>query len=286
MPIGVVREIWRYPVKSMGGERLQQTALDHLGVPGDRGWALRDETVGEIRGGKKLPILMQCRARYRAEPAGDTIPHADIELPDGTRTATDDATIATSLSELCGRPVTLWPRRPAEDREHYRRVLPEPEAFEQDLRDIFGRLPDEPLPDLAALPAEILEFTSPLGTYFDAFPLHVLTSASLATLRAAAPGSDFDPRRFRPNVLIESAAESSGLPEVEWSGRTLTIGDAALRCEMQAVRCSMTMRAQPGLPADPQVLRTIVRDGKQHLGAYASVLRAGTIRVGDAVTLD
>lgn len=285
MLIGTVRELWRYPVKSMVGERLARTSLGPLGVPGDRGWALRDDEAGEIRGGKKLPVLMRCRARYRSEPTGETVPHADIELPDGARTATDDPEVSARLSALVGRRVTLWPRRPADDRDHYRRVLPEPADLERDLREVFGRLPDEPLPDLMIFPSEILEFTSPLGTYFDAFPVHVLTTASLATLGRGAPPERFDRRRFRPNVLVESAPGTTGLPEAEWTGRGLRVGRALLRAEMPAVRCSMTTRAQPDLPADTQVLRTIVREGGQNLGAYASVAQAGDVAVGDPVEI-
>lgn len=285
MPLGTVHEIWRHPVKSMVGERLARTSLGPLGVPGDRGWALRDDEAGEIRGAKKLPILMQCRARYRTEPAGDAIPHADIELPDGTRTATDDPEVHARLSALVGRRVTLWPRRPADDREHYRRVLPEGADLERELREVFGRLPDEPLPDLMVFPPEILEFTSPLGTYFDAYPLHVLTTASLATLGHGAPPGRFDRRRFRPNVLVETPAGTTGLPEAGWTGRTLRVGGAEVRVEMPAVRCSMTIRAQPDLPADPEVLRTIVREGAQNLGAYASIVRPGDVTVGDPVEI-
>jgi hypothetical protein len=285
MTVGTVREIWRYPVKSMVGERLERTALGALGVPGDRGWALRDDDAGEIRGGKKLPVLMRCRARYRSEPAATGMPHADIELPDGTRTATDDPEVSARLSALVGRRVTLWPRRPPDDHEHYRRVLPDAADLEQDLREVFGRLPDEPLPDLLLFPPEILEFTSPLGTYFDAFPLHVLTTASLATLGHGAPADRFDRRRFRPNLLVETTPGLAGLPETEWAGRTLRVGGAELRAEMPTVRCSMTTRAQPDLPADTQVLRTIVREGAQSLGAYASIARSGDVAVGDPVEL-
>jgi uncharacterized protein len=285
MRIGTVREIWRYPVKSMGGERLEATPLAALGVPGDRGWALRDDAAGEIRGGKKLPLLMRCAARYRDAPSDDRIPHADIELPDGTRTATDDPDVNARLSALCGRAVSLWPRRPADDREHYRRAMPEDGDLERELREIFGRLADEPLPDLMTFPPEVLEFTSPLGTYFDAYPVHLLTTASLAALERHAPASRFDVRRFRPNLLLETP-DLTGLVDAEWSGRTLRFGGAVLRVETATARCSMTTHAQAELPHDPQVLRTIVREGAQNLGAYASVIEAGRVAVGDAAVLE
>jgi uncharacterized protein YcbX len=280
--IGTVRELWRYPVKSMGGEQLARCELGELGIPGDRGWALRDERAAEIRGGKKLPALMRCAARYREEPTPTGVPHADITLPEGETTATDDPRIADTLSRLLGRPVTLWPRQPAEDRDHYRRGLPDHPDMMVELREIFGRTQDEPLPDLSVLPQELFEYTSPLGTYFDVAPIHLLTTASLARL---GPPDRFDRRRFRPNVLVETDAGVAGLVEADWTGREIRVGGATLRGELPTMRCSMVAQPQPGLPKDPSVLRAIVRDAGQNLGLYASVAAGGTVAVGDPVVL-
>src|SRR4029453_16849937 len=140
--VGTVQELWRYPVKSMGGERLERPPLGAAGLPGDRGWAVRDEAAGEIRGGKKLPGLMLCSARYLREPDGRTVPPAEITLPDGATVTTDDRTVAERLTALLGRTVTLWPIQPPEDRAHYRRGLPDKSDMIEELRDIFGRLPD------------------------------------------------------------------------------------------------------------------------------------------------
>ena len=107
--IGTIKEIWRYPVKSMAGERLQHSVVAALGIPGDRGWAIRDEKAGEIRGAKKLPALIRCRARYLAEPTSVDIPAAEITTPDGTKFRSDSAAASAHLSELLGRKVTLWP---------------------------------------------------------------------------------------------------------------------------------------------------------------------------------
>jgi uncharacterized protein YcbX len=74
MVIGQVRQIWRYPVKSMAGEQLDRSLVGLAGVHGDRGWALRDQTAGEVRGAKKWPVLLQCSTRYREPPTAATIP--------------------------------------------------------------------------------------------------------------------------------------------------------------------------------------------------------------------
>jgi len=287
MPIvGRVTEVWRYPVKSMAGERLGRAQVGSGGVIGDRGWALRDENAREIRGAKKLPELLQCRARYLSEPATGDVPPAEIILPDGTRMRSDETAAAARLSEFLGRPVTLWPLQPPEAKDHYRRALPDNPDMLVELREIFGRTADEPLPDLTVFPAEIMEFTSPLGTYFDAFPLHVLTTASLAVMAEQTPGSCFDVRRFRPNFLVETDFGASGLVENDWCGQTLRLGGARIRIEIPCVRCVMPTLPQAELPEDPAVLRTIVRDAGQNLGVYATVVTAGVVAVGDPVEVD
>src|SRR4051812_20927957 len=99
MFVGKVREVWRYPLKSMAGERLEAAGVGARGLYGDRGWALRDEAAGEIRGAKISPALMLCAARYREEPSAEGAPpHADIRLPDGSQTSTDDPKVNEFLS--------------------------------------------------------------------------------------------------------------------------------------------------------------------------------------------
>ena len=86
-------------------------------------------------------------------------------------------------------------------------------------------------------------------------------------------------------MLIASADGERGLVDAGWTGRSLRVGEAIVRVELPTPRCSMTMQAQPGLAKDPLVLRAIVRDGDQNLGAYATVTTPGRVAVGDAVEL-
>jgi uncharacterized protein YcbX len=307
MRIGIVKEICRYAVKSMAGERLEECTVGTLGIPGDRGWAIRDETTGEITNGKRFPLLMQSAAGYREPPAVGFIPHVDIVLPDGTAVGSDASDVNERLTQLLGKRVSLWPLRPAEDTKHYRRksktarvygklarfrafraALPALTSFgpaHEQLRESFSREPGEPVPDLSTLPAELFEFTSPPGTYFDAFPIHLLTTASLAMMARLNPAATWDVRRFRPNFLIETEPQIKGLVEAEWAERKLRIGGVELKGEIPTPRCGMTIQAQAGLAKDPSVLRTIVRDAGQNLGIYASVVTPGEVRVGDRVEL-
>lgn len=307
MVVGEVREIWRYPVKSMGGEKLDSCTVGSFGIPGDRGWALRDEVIGEIRGAKFLPKLMQCASRYREQPTEGKVAHIDITLPDGTCVGSDEEDVNSRLSQLLGRDVSLRSLQPATDKAHYRRAQPggsilgrlsrfrplRPHigklvclaGLEAPIREMLGRRPDEPLPDFSTIPSELFEFTSPPGTYFDAFPIHLLTTASLAAMTRLNPAAAWDVRRFRPNFLIETKSGIEGLVEASWSGRMLRLGELILKCQIPTVRCGMTTHAQAELPKDPTVLRTIVWDAGQNLGIYASAINSRGIAVGDIVEL-
>lgn len=308
MLVGHIRTAHRYPVKSMAGETLHETDVSLEGVVGDRAYALRDEVEGELRSARRWPRLMQCSARYRSEPTRAHEPPAIIVLPDGSEVHTDDPAVSQQLSAWLGQPVKLFPRVPASDKAHYKRlatgaslataVAGRSSALKrfvsklstlgpsaQELRREFGRADDEPLPDMSHFPAEIFAYTSPPGTYFDAYPIHVLTTASLDAMRALYPAGDWDARRFRANFVVETVPELSGLLEASWPGRTLRIGEVELLCIAPAPRCSMIAQAQPGVVKDPTILRTVVQKADQNFGIYATVKRAGRVASGDAVTL-
>ncbi len=307
MFIGTVQQIWRHPVKSMAGEKLGNCTVGPLGIPSDRGWALRDEKTGEITNGKRIPMLMECSARYQEQPTHGTNPIVNITFPDGTQVGSGDADVNSRLSQVLGKDVTLWPLQPASNKSHYRRKtaaartlgrLSRFKGFREALpgiirltkqeggvRELFSREAGEPIPNLAALPAEVLEFTSPPGTYFDAFPINVLTTASLVAMSRFNPNAVWDVRRFRPNFVIETEKEFEGLIEAGWSGRILRVGSVELKCEMPCARCGMTSHGHSGLPKDPSVLRSIVKDANQNLGVYASVVQSGGVSIGDPVEL-
>jgi len=285
MKVATVVAIHRYPVKSMLGERLDSVPVGSDGLRGDRSWAARDEVRGGIEGGRKLPALLGCSSRY-PEPVPDAgpLPVPEVELPDGSRFRADAAEAAERLSELAGQRLTLWPRRPAEDAEHYRRAAPDKPDMLEELHDIFARLPDEPLPDLGKFPPAIMTASTLPGTYFDCFPLFLLTETSLASLSAAQPSSRFDVRRFRPNLLL--AAESGeGYPENAWVGRRLRVGEAEFSVDTECPRCVMTTHAFADLPKDPKIMRTLVKENGGNVGVYASCETAGVVREGDAVEL-
>ncbi|KAA0918937.1 MOSC domain-containing protein [Dietzia sp. ANT_WB102] len=290
MRVGRVGELWRYPVKSMQGDRLSTAEITtRWGVPGDRGWGLRDETVGEIRGAKRITSLLQFHARYLEEPAGDSTPPVEITFPDGSVRRSDDDDIHAALSKTVGRDVTLWPRMPRDDHAHYRRVR----TSKSEMLAQHDLGPNEEFPDFSALPedvlAELSRFATPPGTYFDAMPLSLLTTASLATVRRAAPDSAIDSRRFRKNIILETDAgietASGGCPELDWVGRRLQIGEVECDVVMPIARCIMVGLPQAELPHDRAILRALATSTGMELGVYLRVVTPGTICEGDVVDL-
>ncbi len=282
-----VAEINRYPVKSMRGESLDETIMTSKGIPFDRGWAIKDETTGNITGAKRIGELLSCSARYLEGTNAGLVPHAEITLPDGRTINTDDATVNKVLSDTLSQPVSLWPIQPADDEEHYRINRPEDADLEQELRTTFALLPDEPLPDLSSFPQELLReltsYASPRGTYFDAFPVNVLTRASLRRLEDLLPETTIGTHRFRPNILLEDDAALRQTVELDWVGQVLNINGASLSIDSKCPRCIMVTRDQPGYEKCPDVMRTLVRETQQNFGVYATVKQEGKISVGDAV---
>ena len=285
MSVGTVSELWRYPVKSMGGEQIESTAIDQNGAAGDRGWVIREG--GENRTARQVPRLLHCAARYVEAPSAERrSPHFEVLLPDDETLASAADDFDQRLSAVLGREITVLPLHPAEDLEHYRRPPADPNVDQMaSMREVFGLEPGDPFPDLGDIPMDILaQFSSPPGTYFDAFPIHILTTASLNTLASVGAGDDADVRRFRPNVLIDTG-EAEGLLEVDWTGKRLRLGEVVLEMRTTTVRCSIPAHAQRDFGSSRAVGRALIERTKQHLGSYCHVVEAGTVHVGDTVEL-
>jgi uncharacterized protein YcbX len=292
MQVGTVKELWRHPVKSLGGESLAAARLTEQGVVGDRCWAFVDAASGEIRSAKRLPRLLEFRVGFAAgaEPTGpafgDAVADVEIVGPDGARYASRDPDAQRRLSAAIGADLRLVPLAPPDDRAHYR--LRTPRSGEQIAAEL--QLQPREAPDFSQTPADVLktllEYATPPGSYADAYPLHLLTTASLAAF-AQRSGLDADPRRFRPNLVVDTASGPADFREFDWVGGRLGIGEAVLRVESKTIRCSMPSRAQPqfGLAEVPRLTPALVVHCKRHIGVNLRVEREGTVRTGDPVVL-
>jgi uncharacterized protein YcbX len=286
-----VTEIWRYPVKSMQGERLAECLLTKGGIPLDRGWAVRDEQTQTIRGAKHIAGLLNCSARYIEGTSAGAVPHVEITLPDGARVRSDDASVHDRLSAALERKVTLWPLQPAENADHYRSKGLETGSVREEMAMIFALdlVPGQPMPDLSTLPPKLLEeltqYASPRGTYFDAYSVHVLSEASMRYMRKLTPQSQIEVRRFRPNFVIADSDAAETAIETAWIKHEADLGTARLAIDIKAMRCIMTTREQPGLARDGAIMRAMMRETEQCLGVYCDVLVPGAVKIGDALTL-
>lgn len=287
--VGRVTAVWRYPVKSMAGERLSVADIGELGVHADRTWAVRDVVSDATTSAKRLPGLLMCTARYAGTPPADAgpgrAPEVIIGFPDGGEISSADPAVHSALSAYLDREVELRPLPALTDRGQYRT----PMATKADMRTIFGLGPDDPLPDLSMFPlrklAEISRYATPVGSYVDAYPVHLLTEQSLRSMAELSPGADFDVRRFRPTLLIDASATAE-LPELGWCGGVLHAPHAVLSPLIPTIRCVMPSHRQPGLDRDPTITRTIAANARRCLGVYGTVHTPGRIAEGDTLRLD
>ncbi|HEY7343894.1 MAG TPA: MOSC N-terminal beta barrel domain-containing protein [Ktedonobacterales bacterium] len=275
MLLGKLRELWRYPVKSMRGEPLQTARVSERGVAYDRGYALLDQETGKIASAKRPRLwgcLLQCQAQVVSVDGA-----VCIILPDGQELLADQDDIDAQLSALTGRAVRLVRTSPP---------APEIERYWPDVDGLLLR---------DTVTSGRIGQGAPEGTFFDYAPLHLMTTATLAQLQALYPRGQIDPRRFRPNLVIETPDGTRGFAENEWVGRTLAISaEVRLRVTDPSPRCVVPTLLQGELAEDIGILRAVAEhnrpavpalDGKRlpSLGVYASVERGGVIHEGDAV---
>jgi uncharacterized protein len=273
--VGAVASLWRYPFKSMLGERLHETAIDAHGVVGDRAWALRDVETGRIASVKKFPRLLECRAAYDLEPTRRRRGRAIVELPDGRHFDADDPFLSDAMSAFLGRTV----RVEHEARSH--------ETTGIDRKTVFGDVPVSQMkPDWTA---ETMPdyFTLKQDSFMEIGAIHVLANGSVATLGRAQGGTaKLDERRFRTNIYVDSLPRWDGFVEDGWLGGVLEIG-RSLRCTdfQPTVWCVSCTVAQEDLPRDLTILRATAEHHKGCLGVYGSVASGGVVHVGDPVIL-
>jgi uncharacterized protein YcbX len=290
--VGAVGALWRFPVKSMLGEELDAATVSEGGIVGDRAYALIDRETGKVASAKhpKLwPDLLACRARFVEPPRpGDELPPARIELPDGTLVMSDAADVDAALSRYFGRELELARAAPAEftiDQYHPDQENLDPEGHRDEIT--------EPKLGAAFFNERGLPSAVPEGSFMDLFPLSVLTTSSMDQLSELQPQSRFDVRRFRMNVIVDTAER--GFVENAWLGRSLEIGDEVrLAVVLPDPRCVMTTVAQGDLPKDPRILKALVQHNRLDVagaglypcaGVYAVAESTGPIRKGDRVRL-
>ncbi len=279
--LGSVVSLWRYPVKSMMGEELNAAELTDRGLLGDRAYALVDRADGKVASAKnprKWAQLFDFRAAFVEPPRpGAKLPPVRITLPDGKLVTSEQSDLHQILSRALNREVTL----DATERGHR-------EVVESTFPNPWTPKAEEYWPDMEGLDYRdtVTDFNLPEGTFFDCAVVHLLTTATVDRLRELFPEGRFEVRRFRPNIVVETASGVKDFVENGWIGRTLAIGDAVrLSITGPCPRCVMTTLSQGDLAKDPGILRTAAQHNHANVGLYASVVRGGPVRRGDALGL-
>ena len=279
---GTVVSLWRYPVKSMLGEELNSSYIAERGLLGDRAYALIDQETGKVASAKnprKWGKLFDFRAAFIEDPSPpqevdkNILPPVRITFPDGTHIlSSNQDNIDHTLSSVLGREVRLM-----------RATDLEKPSYEEYWPDIEGLAQREKVTDEAM----------PSKTFFDIAVIHILTTSTIDRLRELYPEGRFEVRRFRPNIVVESASSSPGEKKKDfienlWVGKKLKIGeDIILRVIGPCTRCVMITLPQADLPKDLGILRTVAQYNRVTAGVYATVHEGGgTIRQGDQIRLE
>lgn len=288
-----VGRLWQYPVKSMQGVEVDEILLGPGGVAGDRAYGFVDVETGRLASAKRprrFGPLLDCRARFLTPPAvGGDSPPVEVIFPDGTvfRTDGDDgAELTRRAAELLGREVRLVSTAP--EGVALDELIPQMEGLGENALEAMATDPADSYGDrFMSIPAAM---AAP-GTMLDLAAMHVLATSTLRRMTDAHPDGNWDPRRMRPNILIDDSVEPGN--EDDWLGCDVHIGEQAIvHIVGPTPRCVMTTLPQPGLPKDSDVLKTVARVNMKEMGAlgqfpcagsYAEVVTPGVVRRGDPI---
>lgn len=244
-------EIWRYPVKSLSGERLERAVLNPgLGLPHDRRWALARPNGDAPLDGTWAPKA-HFYALVREYGLAQLRCSFDMHSGNFALSGPDGLEAQGNLAAPEGRA-----------------------AIEDAVAQHLGLSTDD---------KPVLVEAANLG-YFDASygPVSILNMNSLRALGQAV-GQDLDPLRFRMNFLVEGL---DAWAEMTWPEKRVRIGKVELKVTQITGRCKAT-HVNPSTGAtDIEMVRALKDNfGHTQLGVYAEVINGGPIQPGDGVEI-
>jgi uncharacterized protein len=288
--VGAVAGLWRFPVKSMRDERLEQAELTERGLVGDHAYALIDADTGKVVSAKSAglyPDLFGCRAAFIEPPrSGGELPPVRIALPDGASATSDSSDVDRVLSAYFRRNVSwLGPRpmtSPSPSTTPTFRISTQQVTETRSSNRSLAR-PSSPKPVLLPPARRLVLRPVPGVRSDDVHPRAAERASAPKPLRPAAVPNERDRRRQR------------GWGRERLDRHEIAIGDAVrLSVALPDPRCAMTTLAQDELPKDTDVLRTLTRHNRVQVGAaglfpcagvYAVVEAPGTLQTSDRVAL-
>ena len=261
------------------GEELNSSYVTERGLIGDRTYAIVDKQTGKAASAKnprKWGKLFDFRSMFIDSPNGDdtnNIPPVRITFPDASNIFSDrkeEDDMDSRLSEVFNRQVKLMKSSGFEE-----------PSYEEYWPDIDG----------LAQRNQVTDEAMPSKTFFDIAVIHIiLTTSTINRLRELYPEGRFEVRRFRHNMVVESAASSgkkNDFIENSWVGKKMIIGkDIILNITAPCTRCVMITLPQSDLPSDLGILSTVAKYNQVHVGVYAAVERGATIHRGDTVQIE
>jgi len=256
--IGTVESLWRYPVKSMRGEELDEMFAGYAGVYCDRVFAFTSSLSPKgfpFFTGRDQRQMIRYRARFRnpekaarpinlaeAESSGANPISAnaselmiEVETPDGKTIAIDDPALIDNL-------------RANIDGKHELKLLRSDKAIT------------------------------------DCRPLSIFALQSAKKL-GEETGTNVDKRRFRANVYVD-LTNAAGFAEDQFVGKTLRIGSKVVVSVLERdPRCMMITLDPDTAEKTPAILKQVAQAHEGMAGVYGAVLMEGMIRKGDSVEL-
>lgn len=276
--VGTVQSIWQYAVKSMNGVKLDKAEFTDGGIPGDRSYALIDQSnqkVASAKFPKKWAKLLELNSAFVTQPSqSDQLPAVRITSACGLDILSTDKNADELLSDYVGRAVKLTSSRPTS----------------VSLERLDPLETDEILLDIGDLMLK--------NKFSDYADTHLLTTASLQQLSSLSPDIQFDERRFRPNLVIETASGITGFVENDWVGKTVFVGDSVrFKITDPTPRCSIPTLSNGAFPKDPKVLKTIVDHNMLEVpllenkllpctGIYGFLIQSGAVSTNDPVWIE
>lgn len=257
--VGSVDSLWRYPVKSMRGEQIEEAFVSFAGVYGDRLFAFRDSANPKgfpYLTGREQQEMVLYRPRFRHPEKAARPPNL-----------TDAEGIEPGLTPLFAAPEELALDVETPSDELYR--IDDPAL----LSLLYDRLGE----------GHTLTLLRSDRAMTDCRPV-ALFSLQTAHQLADEIGVAIDKRRFRANIYMD--LDSGGFAEDGFVGRELRIGPKLVVSVLERdPRCKMITLDPDTAEANPAVLRTVVRAHENRAGVYGAVLIEGTVRPGDAIEL-
>jgi uncharacterized protein len=256
--VGMVESLWRYPVKSMRGEELDEIFAGYAGVYGDRLFAF--ESSANRKGfpfftGRDQRQMIRYRPRFR-DPKKATQPinraeaeksnanpisakpeelMIDVETPDGKTFAIDDPALIDHLRSGIGA-------------KHKLTLLRSDKAIT------------------------------------DCRPISIFAVQSARKL-GEETGIKIDKRRFRANVYVDLQS-AKDFEENEFVGRSLRIGPKVVVSILERdPRCMMITLDPETAEKTPAILKKVAQAHDGFAGVYGAILAEGMIRKGDSVEL-